>query len=125
MSVTAKQMDDDRRPGVINVGDRKIAVNKNGYLVNFEDWDEEVANTMAETDGLDLTDCHWAAINFLREYYTEYEVPPSPRIVIKRVGHEFDAWGCTNKTIEQAFPLGGCKQACRLAGLPWHYCHAC
>ena len=125
MSVTAKQMDEVTTAGVIEVGEREILVNKDGYLINFDDWDENVAKTMAEIDHLELTDCHWAAINFLREYFSEYEVPPSPRVVIKKVGDKINAWGCTNKTLEQAFPLGGCKHACRLAGLPSYYCHAC
>lgn len=125
MSVTAKQMNEDRPTSVIEVAGRQIQVNQDGYLINFEDWSEDVAMTMAEIDRLELTDCHWAAINFLRDYFNEYEVPPSPRVVIKQVGNKIDAWGCTNKTLEQAFPQGGCKHACRLAGLPSYYCHAC
>ena len=29
------------------------------------------------------------------------------------------------KKLKEIFPLGGCKHACRLAGLPTSYCHAC
>lgn len=121
MSATAVQ----QVPNLIRVGDREIEVNQEGYLVNFDDWDAEVAKTMAAIDHLELSSCHWEAIKFLREYYTEYEIPPSPRVVIKAIGDKINTWGCTNKNLEQAFPLGGCKHACRLAGLPSYYCHAC
>ena len=121
MSATAVQ----QVPNLIRVGDREIEVNQEGYLVNFDDWDAEVAKTMAAIDHLELSSCHWEAIKFLREYYTEYEIPPSPRVVIKAIGDKINTWGCTSKNLEQAFPLGGCKHACRLAGLPSYYCHAC
>ena len=107
------------------VGSKQVPINHNGYLLNFDDWGEDFSNTMAKRDHLELKECHWEAINFLRGFYREYEVPPSPRTVIKAIGDKINSWGCTNKDFENAFPLGGCKQACRLAGLPFHYCHAC
>ncbi|MCU7835444.1 MAG: TusE/DsrC/DsvC family sulfur relay protein [gamma proteobacterium symbiont of Taylorina sp.] len=107
------------------MGEKQVAVNNKGYLINFDDWDENFAKTMSEIDHLKLTDCHWEAINFLRDFYREYEVPPHPRSVIKAIGDKISSWGCTKKDFEKAFPLGGCKQACRLAGLPLHYCHSC
>jgi len=109
----------------LNLGGKDIPVNKDGFLVNFDDWSEDIAKDMAAAENLELTACHWLTINFLRDYFSEFEVPPSPRIVKKEIGDKISAWGCTNKTLEKAFPLGGCKQACRLAGLPAHYCNAC
>jgi len=109
----------------IQVGNKQIPVNHKGYLINFDDWSKDVSKAMAKNDHLELKECHWEAINFLREFYREYEVPPSPRTVIKAIGDKINSWGCTNKDFENAFPLGGCKQACRLAGLPSHYCHSC
>jgi sulfur relay (sulfurtransferase) DsrC/TusE family protein len=35
------------------------------------------------------------------------------------------AYGCTKQTLREIFPMGGCKHACRLAGLPESYCHSC
>ena len=125
MSATAIKLDKSQIAGVIQVGEKQIGINQEGYLINFDDWDEEAAKAMAEVDHLELSHCHWIAINFMRDFYREYEVPPPPRVVIKAIGDKINARGCTNKTLEQTFPLGGCKQACRLAGLPAYYCHAC
>ena len=113
------------KQNVLQVGEKQVAVNHKGYLINFDAWNEDFAKTVAERDHLKLKKCHWEAINFLRNFYREYEVPPSPRIIIKAIGDKINSWGCTNKDLEKAFPLGGCKQACRLAGLPYHYCHVC
>ena len=121
---TSTQKNDESK-NIIQVGQNQFTVNHKGYLVDFDDWNKDFANAMAETDLLKLTECHWAAISFLREYYTEYQIPPHPRAVIKAVGEKINALGCTKKDLEKAFPLGGCKQACRLAGLPSYYCHAC
>ena len=110
---------------IIEVGGKQVAVNNKGYLINFDDWDEDFAKTVAELEHLDLTECHWEAFNFLRDFYREYEVAPHPRAVAKAIGEKIDSWGCTSKEFENAFPLGGCELACRLAGLPFYYCHSC
>jgi tRNA 2-thiouridine synthesizing protein E len=109
----------------ITVNDREIALNKKGFLVAFNEWDRDVAMALAEQDELELSDCHWIAINFVREFYGEFEVPPSPRILIKSVGDKISDFGCDKKTLESIFPKGGCKHVCRLAGLPESYCNAC
>lgn len=115
----------DKSQNTVQIGEKQLAVSKKGYLINFDDWDEDFARIMSEKDHLKLTECHWEAINFLRDFYREYQIPPHPRVVIKAIGEKISSWGCTRKDLENAFPLGGCKQACRLAGLPFFYCHSC
>ncbi len=109
----------------LEVGGRTVELNGEGYLADFDDWDEDVARTMAEQDNLKLLDCHWTAIRFLREYYDEHRVPASPRIIVKQIGHRLTDHKCGQRDLKEMFPLGGCKHACRLAGLPIYYCHAC
>jgi TusE/DsrC/DsvC family sulfur relay protein len=41
---------------------------------------------MAKEDGIDLGDDHWEIINFLREYYEEYQIAPAVRVLTKAVG---------------------------------------
>lgn len=107
------------------VDGKAIQLNDEGYLVQFTDWNEDVAKALAAEDDLRLSECHWTAINFLREYYSEYRVAPSPRVIIQAVGDKLDQRHCNGETLERLFPHGGCKHACRLAGLPDYYCHAC
>lgn len=103
-----------------------VQFNEHGFLTDFQEWNRNVAEEMAAEEGLPLTECHWIAIDFLREYYNSYEVPPSPRVVLHTIGERIGKHGaCSRKDLEKLFPNGGCKQACRLAGLPRHYCHAC
>ena len=110
----------------LEINGRALPLNAEGLLQNLNDWDEDVARAMAAEDGLELNDCHWAAIRFLREYYHEFDVPPSPRIMIAQVGDKMSTTGkCNGKTLKALFPKGGCKHACRIAGLPRAYCNAC
>ena len=110
----------------MQIAHQTLEFNPKGFLVNFERWDREIAEGLATEEGLALTDCHWAVINFLRDYYGEYEHPPSPRLIIQGVGDQLTVNApCTRKTLDALFPNGGCKQACRLAGLPDYYCHSC
>lgn len=108
------------------IAGRQLEVNAKGYLLNFSDWDEAVAESIAAEEGVSLSDCHWTVIRFLRDYYGEFEHPPSPRLVIRGIGERLTLNApCTRRTLEGLFPGGGCKQACRIAGLPDYYCHGC
>lgn len=110
----------------IEVNGKNVELNTKGMLQNFDDWNEDVAKAIASEDGLELQACHWTAIKYLRDYYLEYEVPPSPRTLIKEIGAKLTSSGqCNGKTLRELFPLGGCKHACRIAGLPREYCNAC
>lgn len=109
----------------LKVNERTLQLGNKGFLLHFEDWDDNVAKEMAAREGLELQECHWVAIRFIREYFTNYEVPPNPRNLIKEIGEKIDAHRCTRTTLKKLFPDGGCSQACRLAGLPDYYCHAC
>ena len=85
----------------------------------------DVAEALARADHLTLTHCHWIAIDFMRDFYRQYEIPPSARALIRAVGEQISEHGCNNKMLEKIFPKGGCRHACRLAGLPDAYCHSC
>ena len=109
----------------IEVHGRSVPLGPKGFVADFDDWDEEVARAMARNEGLELQDCHWKAITFIREFFRQHEIPPTPRILIKEVGEQLHEYRCTYGTLKTLFPDGGCKQACRLAGLPDYYCASC
>lgn len=102
----------------INVGGKEIEVDEEGYLVNLSDWSEEVANFLAAGESLTLSDNHWEIINFLREYYQEYQIAPAVRVLTKAVGKKLGADKGNSKYLYELFPYGPGKQACKIAGLP-------
>ena len=109
----------------LQLGTFSVPLSEAGFVLEFDGWSEEVALAMSKQDGLELTNCHWAAIRFLREYYATHLVAASPRVMIKAIGHQLSQRKCTYNDVKVLFPNGGIKQACRLAGLPTYYCHAC
>jgi len=94
------------------------AVDEEGYLVNINDWTPEIAVELAESENLPLSDQHWDIINFLREYYDEYQIAPAVRVLTKAVGKKFGKEFGTSKYLYELFPYGPGKQACKIAGLP-------
>jgi len=94
------------------IGDRDIEVDEDGFIVNPDEWDEEVAAALAADEGIDeLTEDHWKVVQYLREYYQEYEVAPMIRKLCKATGFKL-------KKIYELFPSGPAKGACKVAGLP-------
>jgi dissimilatory sulfite reductase related protein len=103
---------------MIKVGGKEIEVDEEGYLVNLSDWTEEVANFLAQGENLSLLPEHWEIVNFLREYYHEYQIAPAVRVLTKSVGKKLGAEKGNSKYLYELFPYGPGKQACKIAGLP-------
>ena len=97
---------------------RWLETDEVGYLVNLADWSATVARFMATQDECELTEAHWEVINFLREYYEEYQIAPAVRILTKAIGKRLGKEKGNSRYLYQLYPYGPAKQACRYAGLP-------
>lgn len=95
-----------------------IETDHEGYLMSRADWSRELAEQLATADNIDLTDAHWEVIDFLQEYYDNYEIAPAIRILTKQIGKRFGKEKGNSKYLYELFPKGPAKQACRYAGLP-------
>jgi TusE/DsrC/DsvC family sulfur relay protein len=102
----------------ISVSGKTIETDEEGYLTNRTDWNEEVAKEMAKVDNCDLSPNHWEVINFLREYYEEYQIAPAVRVLTKAIGKKLGPDKGNSKYLYELFPYGPAKQACKYAGLP-------
>lgn len=102
----------------IEVDGKSYEVDEEGYLVNLAEWVPGIAGIMAKEDDLELTSEHWEIINFLREYYEEYQIAPAVRVLTKAVGKKLGKEKGNSKYLYSLFPYGPGKQACRFAGLP-------
>ncbi len=102
----------------IEVNGKVLDTDEEGYINTLSDWIPDVATVMAQEDDCDLSDGHWEVINFLREYYDEYQVAPAVRVLTKAIGRKLGKDKGNTKYLYQLFPYGPAKQACRYAGLP-------
>jgi TusE/DsrC/DsvC family sulfur relay protein len=89
-----------------------------GYLVNLAEWNEDVAKVIAQSENVDMTPSHWEVVNFLRDYYNEYQIAPAVRVLTKAIGKQLGADKGNSKYLYELFPYGPAKQACKIAGLP-------
>jgi len=95
-----------------------IKLDEEGYLENLNDWSPEIAIELAKTEDIELTDAHNEIIDFLREYYDEYQIAPAVRVLTKSVGKRLGKEKGNSKYLYELFPYGPAKQACKIAGLP-------
>ena len=102
----------------IQINGKSLETDEEGYIQVLSDWSPEVAEVMAKEDDGDLSENHWEVINFLRDYYEEYQVAPAVRVLTKAIGKKLGKDKGNSKYLYQLFPYGPAKQACRYAGLP-------
>lgn len=102
----------------IEIDGKSYETDEEGYLANLSDWSQELAEAMANMDGCDLTENHWEVVNFLREYYEEYQIAPAVRVLTKAIGKRLGKDKGNSKYLYELFPYGPAKQACKYAGLP-------
>ena len=94
------------------LGGKTLEIDEDGFIQDPELWDDSVAKALAETEGVnDMTDEHWKVVNYLREYYLEFNMAPMIRKLCKQTGFPL-------KKIYELFPSGPAKGACKVAGLP-------
>ena len=102
----------------IEINGKTYETDEEGYLINLAEWDEAVANVIAKTENVEMTPSHWEVVNFLRDYYNEYQIAPAVRVLTKAIGKQLGADKGNSKYLYELFPYGPAKQACKIAGLP-------
>jgi dissimilatory sulfite reductase related protein len=96
----------------VNIKGSELEVDGDGFLQQPQIWNEEIAKLIASTDGTgELTEKHWAVINYIREYWKENDMAPMVRSVCQNSNLRL-------KEVYELFPLGPAKGACKIAGLP-------
>jgi tRNA 2-thiouridine synthesizing protein E len=96
---------------VTTIGAAQVHVDAEGFLTDFDEWDEPLGEQLAAGIGIVLTDAHWAAIRFLREdYLTNGETATLRRVSTLA--------GIPIKQLFELFPVKPAKKMAYVAGLP-------
>jgi len=96
---------------VTTIAGRDIHVDAEGFLTEYDEWDDDLAKQLAEQIGVDLTDAHWQAIRFLREDFRAQGETPTLRRVTTVAG-------IPTKDLFVLFPKKPAKKMAYIAGLP-------
>jgi len=89
-----------------------------GYITDIGGWNAELAELIAEGENIEMNDDAWEVVNFLRNYYEEYQIVPALRVLIKAIRRKLGEDKGNSKYLYELFPHGPAKQACKIAGLP-------
>jgi tRNA 2-thiouridine synthesizing protein E len=96
---------------VIEIGAKPVHVNDEGFLTEYDEWDEDIARVLAQQIGIEMTDAHWKVIRFLREdFQAQGETPTTRRV--NTVG------GIPVKEQFALFPKKPGRKMSYIAGLP-------
>ncbi|HUW77380.1 MAG TPA: TusE/DsrC/DsvC family sulfur relay protein [Candidatus Nanopelagicaceae bacterium] len=96
---------------IVDIAGKQVHVNEEGFLTEYDEWNEEIAKVLAKQIDVEMTDEHWKIIKFLREdYKTEGETATSRRV--QTVG------GVPVKEQFVLFPKKPAKKMAYIAGLP-------
>lgn len=88
-----------------------LAVDKEGFLVNPNDWTNDFAAFVANQMNLTLTEKHWEVINYMRkEFLTTGETPSVRKITKSGI--------VSMKEIYELFPGGPAKIPAKIGGIP-------
>lgn len=96
----------------------EVEHDEEGYLTDLADWNPELALLIAQSEELEMNDERWEVVNFLRDYYEEYQVAPAIRVLTKALAKKMGPDKGNNDYLYELFPYGPAKQACKIAGLP-------
>lgn len=93
------------------IAGHEVHIDDEGFMTEYEEWDDGLAKQLAINIGIDLTERHLDAIRFLREDYLAVGETPTLRRVTA-VG------GIPTKELFQLFPKKPAKKMAYVAGLP-------
>ena len=53
----------------VELDGKEVQTTETGFLINLEDWNEDIAKVIAEQEEIELTERHWDVINYLRDEF--------------------------------------------------------
>jgi tRNA 2-thiouridine synthesizing protein E len=102
----------------ITVAEKIIALDKDGFLKNRIDWNQQVADQLAINEGITLSDEHWQILSLIQDFYHTFELSPAMRPLVKYIGQQLGKEKGNSLYLLQLFPGSPAKLAAKIAGLP-------
>ena len=96
---------------VTTIANHEVQVDEEGFMTEYAEWDKEIGAALATQIGIEMTDDHWAVINFLRDDFADQ----GETATIRRVA---TVGGIPTKQLFMLFPKKPAKKMAYVAGLP-------
>lgn len=92
------------------IASKPVEVNEQGYMLDMNAWDHDIARAIAKEEGIELTPRHFEVLEYLRKEHEK-----GTALSIRRVGKS----GVVDiKEFYALFPDGPLKKASKIAGIP-------
>ncbi|MGE0078508.1 MAG: TusE/DsrC/DsvC family sulfur relay protein [Bacteroidales bacterium] len=88
---------------------KSVSVTEDGYLTDASQWTKEIAAEIAKEEGIEITDKHYAVIDYIREKVLKGEA-----LTIRTIGK---SGVIDTKGFYELFPGAPLKKASRIAGV--------
>lgn len=96
----------------------RVPLRADGHLVDVLDWSREAAKRLAARENITLGDTHWLVINAMRDYYLEFNVAPTLKLLKRSLRVRPVGWQIDDAVLAQLFPGDVRGQLTRIAGIP-------
>jgi TusE/DsrC/DsvC family sulfur relay protein len=96
---------------VTTIGTTAVHVDAEGFLTDYDEWDEPLAIRLAAQIGIEMTDAHWKPIRFLRQDFRN----EGETATLRRVSTQA---AIPVKELFVLFPGKPAKKMAYIAGLP-------
>lgn len=91
---------------------------KEGYLLDLDAWNAQVAEALAREEGIELRAEHWVLIELIREFYANYQVSPAMRVLVKHTRERLGEDKGNSLYLLELFPGSPARVLAKVAGLP-------
>jgi TusE/DsrC/DsvC family sulfur relay protein len=93
------------------IAGREVHVDDEGFMTEYEEWTEELAEQFAANIGIEMTDRHWEVVRWLRDDYGKQGETATLRRVTTVAGFP-------TKELFALFPKKPAKKMAYISGLP-------
>jgi tRNA 2-thiouridine synthesizing protein E len=93
-------------------------LDKEGFLTQLSQWNESVAANIANQEGIELTANHWQVLHLIRDFYIQYDLSPTTRVLVKIVKDNLGEDKGNSIYLMGLFTGKPAKLAAKIAGLP-------
>lgn len=103
---------------MIELQGHQVETDKEGYLQNLDEWSSELAELIAQQEGICLSPAHWEILYLLRQFYNTFQVSPAMRPLVKYTQQQLGPEKGKSVYLLSLFPGSPPKLAAKIAGLP-------
>ena len=100
------------------IDNQRIETDGDGFLCRLDDWNKAVAEQLAATEGLVLSEEHWEMLRLVRQFYNEFQLSPAMRPLVKYTAQCLGAEKGRSIYLLKLFPGSPAKLIAKIAGLP-------